>query len=467
MKRSSWILAIVGVVIVALLLTGYVVRRGKEKVSPYRTALIDRGDIHVNVSATGTLTAVTTVQVGSQVSGTIAALYADYNDSVKKGQLLAQLDPTFLKAQVAQSEADLQGAQVQLEKAKRDFEREKPLQAQGLASQAEIDQAQSAYEAAQATVKSSQAALDRARTNLEYATINSPIDGVVVSRNVDVGQTVAASLSAPTLFTIANDLTQMQLDASVDEADIGQVQVGQTVNFTVDAFPERTFRGVVKQIRLAPQTVQNVVSYDVIVLVPNPDLKLLPGMTANATFLIDEIDNTLRVPVAALRFRPPQQQAARGGSEQKPGQVSSQGSSTSAQAARGAAEGTGGRGGASGGSAGAGGRRGGGGFAGGGGPGGGGGLGSGGGGTPSDGGEWQGGSGGGHGRGATIWTLESGNKLRPIRVRPGLSDGNYTAVASDSLREGMAVVTGMTQATNGGQQTVNPFAPGGGRGGRR
>jgi HlyD family secretion protein len=449
-KKSSWILSIVGLVIVGLLLTGYFVRRGKEKVSPYRTALVDRGDIRVNVSATGTLTAVTTVQVGSQVSGTIQALYADFNDQVKKGKTLAQLDPTFLQAQVSQSEADLQKAQVQLNQAQRDYDRQKPLRDAGLASQAEVDATETALEAAKATVKSSQASLDRARTNLEYATIASPIDGVVVSRNVDVGQTVAASLSAPTLFTIANDLTQMQLDASVDEADIGQVQVGQKVTFSVDAFPDRTFGGTVKQIRLAPQTVQNVVSYDVIVLVSNPDLKLLPGMTANATFLIDEVDGAMRVPAAALRFHPPQTAVNRGGDRaqgQARGDASAQGQ-TQTRGGRDSSQRGGGPstpGGSS--------------------PGGG--LGRGGQGQGMRGGGWQGGSHEGHGPGAIVWTLEEGGKLHPIRVRPGLTDGTYTAVVSDSLREGMAVVVGANPSAGASQQTVNPFVPGGGGGGAR
>lgn len=428
MRRRGWIWPAAGLLVVAFLFTGYMIRRGREKVQPYRTALVDRGDVRVTVSATGTLTAVTTVQVGSQVSGTIAALYADFNDRVTKGKVLAQLDPTFLKAQVAQSEADLQKAQVQLQQAQRDYDRQKPLRDQGLASQAEIDATETALEAARATVKSSQASLDRARTNLLYATIASPIDGVVVSRNVDVGQTVAASLSAPTLFTIANDLSQMQMDASVDEADIGQVQVGQKVTFTVDAFPDRTFEGSVKQIRLAPQTVQNVVSYDVIVLVANSDLKLLPGMTANATFLVSEVDDALRVPAAALRFRPPQMAMRREGDSTR---------------ARKGGEGGTGRGSERGST----------------------------GGTPPGGPAMADGSGrGGPGmRGAVVWTLDGGNRLHPTRVRPGLSDGTYTAVSSDSLREGMIIVIGMNQSAGTGQQTVNPFMPGGGgtRGGRR
>jgi len=411
MRKRSWILPIVALACVAVVVTGWVVRRDHDQPAPYRTASVDRGDIRVQVSATGTLAAVTTVQVGSQVSGSIAALSADYNDHVKKGQLLAQLDPTFLKAQVAQSAADLQKTQVHLTQAQRDYDRQKPLRDQGLASQAEVDQTETALAAAKADVQSSQAALDRAQTNLKYTTILSPIDGVVVSRNVDVGQTVAASLSAPTIFTIANDLTQMQLDASVDEADIGQVKVDQKVNFTVDAFPDMTFHGTVKQIRLAPQTVQNVVSYDVIVLVSNAELKLLPGMTANATFLIDEADGVLRVPAAALRFRPAQFAGGAGGVPQ--------GSALQGQGQ-----------------------------------------------VPGPG---HGGPGQEQGRhGATIWILDPSGSIHRMRVQPGLSDGTYAAVSADSLREGMSVVIGMNQGAGGAaqKQTVNPFMPGGGRGPR-
>lgn len=307
MSKRSWVVLAMLVVVLGAALVAWTLRRDRKPESPYRTEAVQRGDVIVQVSATGTLNAVTTVQVGSQVSGTLSALYADFNDRIRKGQVLAQLDPTFLKAQVAQNDADLERARVQVRQAERDYARVAPMRDQGLASQAEIDAAQTAVEAARASEKSAVAALDRARTNLHYATITSPIDGIVVSRNVDVGQTVAASLSAPTLFTIANDLTRMQLEASVDEADIGMIQVDQKVSFTVDAFPERSFGGVVHQIRLAPQTVQNVVSYTVIVLVENQDLVLLPGMTANATFLVDEVRGVLRVPSAALRFRPPQE----------------------------------------------------------------------------------------------------------------------------------------------------------------
>lgn len=280
------------------------VSRKGAKPPSYRTEAVTRGDVRVQVSATGTLNAVTTVQVGSQVSGTISALHADFNDRVRSGQVLAQLDATFLRAQVLENRANLERTEVQYRQAVRDSARTFPLGARGLASQADLDQSQTAVESARAQVTSARAALQRAETNLRYATIQSPIDGVVVSRDVDVGQTVAASLSAPTLFTIAQDLTRMQLEAAVDEADIGQVKVGQTANFTVDAYPSRSFKGTVHQVRLAPETVQNVVTYTVIILVENDDLTLLPGMTANVTVDVDEARDVLKVPSTALRFRP-------------------------------------------------------------------------------------------------------------------------------------------------------------------
>jgi HlyD family secretion protein len=389
MRKRHWGILAAVVVILGAVVVAWTLRREQKPESPYRTEAVQRGDVIVQVSATGTLNAVTTVQVGSQVSGTIAALYVDFNDRVHKNQVLAQLDPTFLKAQASQNEADLERAKVTVRQAERDYARVAPMRDQGLASQAEIDAAQTALEAAQASQKSAEAALDRARTNLHYATISSPIDGIVISRDVDVGQTVAASLSAPTLFTIANDLTRMQLEASVDEADIGMIQVDQKVSFTVDAFPERTFGGVVHQIRLAPQIVQNVVSYTVIVLVENPDQLLLPGMTANATFLVDEARGVLRVLSAALRFRP----AAKPGAGRAPGAAS-------------------------------------------GGPG--------------------------------VFVLDENGRLHRMAVIPGLSDGTFTAVAADSLQEGMQVVIAATNGSAASAQgQVNPFVPGGMNRGRR
>lgn len=380
-------------------------RKGAKPPS-YRTEAVARGDVRVQVSATGTLNAVTTVQVGSQVSGTISALHADFNDRVRSGQVLAQLDPTFLRAQVLENRANLERAEVQYRQAVRDSARTFPLGARGLASQADLDQSQTAVESARAQVTSARAALQRAETNLRYATIQSPIDGVVVSRDVDVGQTVAASLSAPTLFTIAQDLTRMQLEAAVDEADIGQVKVGQTANFTVDAYPTRSFRGTVHQVRLAPETVQNVVTYTVIILVENDDLTLLPGMTANVTVDVDEARDVLKVPSTALRFRP--DGGAPGGRPGAPGaRAGGPGEARAGGEARRARE--------------------------------------------------------------RVFVLDGG-RLRKVSVSPGLSDGSFTAIVSDSLREGELVVIGRETASGPTQSdVVNPFAPrmGGGGGGNR
>jgi len=268
------------------------------------TATVDRGTIVQSVSTTGTLAAVTTVKVGSQVSGIIASLHADFNDRVTRGQILATLDPTPFEAAVNQTKAQLDRARIAAQDAEAKLKRQKALFAADLTSQDQLDSAQAAYDQAVAQVTELQAALERALTNLRYSVITSPIDGVVVSRDYDVGQTVAASFQAPTLFTIAEDLTRMQLACDVDEADIGQVKVGQPVRFSVDSYPEREFSGQVAQIRLSPKVSNNVVTYPVIVEVENRDLALLPGMTAEVHIQVAEAPNALRVPAAALRFRP-------------------------------------------------------------------------------------------------------------------------------------------------------------------
>ncbi|MCJ7509072.1 MAG: efflux RND transporter periplasmic adaptor subunit, partial [candidate division Zixibacteria bacterium] len=255
---------IVAVLVLTLLLFFILKGKSKKSEAKYITTEVHKGDISIMVTATGALEAVKTVQVGSQVSGTISALYADFNDLVKKGQIVAQLDPTFLKAQVAQAQADLEKAKASAELSKKDYERTSLLFEKNMVSESDKEVSLTNYELAKAQEKSAQASLDRVNTNLDYATIVSPINGVVISRNVDVGQTVAASLQAPTLFTIAQDLTRMQVNTSVDEADIGNVRDGQEVIFTVDAYPEQSFKGTVKQVRLSPEVVQNVVSYDVI-----------------------------------------------------------------------------------------------------------------------------------------------------------------------------------------------------------
>ncbi|MDD5087288.1 MAG: efflux RND transporter periplasmic adaptor subunit [bacterium] len=272
--------------------------------SPYRWGVADRGDVETIVTATGTADAVTMVEVGSQVSAIIKEIFVDFNSPVKKGQVIARLDPTFLQAAVSENEAALAKAEATLAQANRDLERITDLFGKSLAAQVDYDNALTAVDVAKASVQQARAALERARVNLAYSVITSPIDGVVVSRSVDVGQTVAASLSAPTLFTIAQDLRQMQIETNIDEADIGGLREGMAAEFTVDSYPDERFRGTIRQIRYAATVDQNVVTYPVIIDVDNPDLKLRPGMTANVTIVTASSKNVLRVPATALRFRP-------------------------------------------------------------------------------------------------------------------------------------------------------------------
>jgi len=300
MKRFvSWTALVVGLLIVAS-----VVRQCRNgDTANYQTASVTRGPITQAVTATGTLNPVVNVQVGSQVSGNIAKLFADFNSQVKAGQVVAQIDPALFQATVTQAEGDLANAQAALELARVNAKRTQDLFARKTSSQADLDQAMANLHQSEANVKIKQGALDKAKADLEHCTITSPIDGVVISRNVDVGQTVAASLQAPVIFQIANDLTKMQIDSNVAEADVGVLQVGQDVDFMVDAFPMRTFHGKVVQVRNAPITVQNVVTYDTVIGVSNPDLKLKPGMTANVSIIIAHKDNVLQIKNAALRYR--------------------------------------------------------------------------------------------------------------------------------------------------------------------
>src|SRR5882724_2973688 len=302
MKRFlPWIVLIVG-----LLLLLFTVRQcWQRNAANYQTTSVTRGGLTQSVTATGTLNPVVNVQVGSQVSGNIAKLFADFNSQVKAGQVVAQIDPALFQATVTQAEGDLANAQAALELARVNAKRTQDLFARKTSSQADLDQAMANLHQAEANVKIKQGALDKAKTDLEHCAITSPIDGVVISRNVDVGQTVAASLQAPVIFQIANDLTKMQIDSNVAEADVGVLEVGQDVDFTVDAFPMRTFHGKVVQVRNAPITVQNVVTYDTVIGVSNPDLKLKPGMTANVSVIIAHKDDVLQIKNAALRYRPP------------------------------------------------------------------------------------------------------------------------------------------------------------------
>lgn len=310
---------IIGVVVLAILgAGGYALLKGKGNDLKYRTEKVARGEIVSTVTASGTVNAVTTVLVGTQVSGTIKDIYVDFNSRVKKEQLIAQIDSATFEAQVEQARANLLSAQANLEKAeaalldaKRGMDRSRELFSKNMVAKSELDTSETNHETAKAQVSvakaqiaQAEAALKIAETNLKYTRIVSPVDGTVVSRNVDVGQTVAASFQTPTLFNIAQDLTKMQINSSVDEADIGKVKVGQPVEFTVDAYPDTTFKGRVSEVRNAPVTVQNVVTYDVVVKVNNPELKLKPGMTANVSIPVSTKKDVLKVPNAALRFRP-------------------------------------------------------------------------------------------------------------------------------------------------------------------
>jgi len=416
-RRWVWISALV-----LLLLAGGVTWRMLRRPPPlqYQTAAVARGPVVAKVTATGILSAVVTVQVGSQVSGRIAKLYADYNSTVKKGQLIAEIDPALFeanleqaKANVLQAEGQLKQAEANVLAAQRTYDRDKPLRGQNLIAQADLDTAETTLAAAKASVVAARGNLAQARAqltqsqvNLTYTKILSPIDGTVISRSVDVGQTVAASLQAPVIFTLAGDLQKMQVDTSVAEADVGKLTAGMEATFVVDAFPDERFRGTIRQIRNSPQTQQNVVTYDAVLDVKNPDLKLRPGMTANVTVVYADREDVLRVPNAALRFRPPPEMlAALGRSGSAPGRVAGRDG-----AGGGAA---GGRGGAT-----------------------------------------------GAGPGRSLWVLRDG-KPAPAQVTIGVSDGTFTEIASGPVQAGDAVVTGVESGGGGAARPASPAGPAG------
>jgi len=287
----------------------------KSKAYIYETSKATKGSIVNTVTATGTIEAITSVVVGTQVSGIVEKLYVDFNSQVKKGQVLAELDKTALRSGVQQSLATLDNAKAEMEYQASNYERSKALYEKNLIAQADHDQARYNQEKSKATLKNSQAQYDKALVQLGYATIYSPIDGVVMNRAVDEGQTVAASFNTPEIFTIAQDLTQMQVEADIDESDIGMIRMGQRVEFDVDAFPDEKFAGTVEQIRLSPVTTSNVVTYTVIINAPNPDKKLLPGMTANIVIYAEEIKDVLTIPYKATKFTPDAEYLARLGKE--------------------------------------------------------------------------------------------------------------------------------------------------------
>jgi HlyD family secretion protein len=445
-RRILWIVAIV--LAAGLITGGYLYTQGIGARPAFRTAAVTRGPLTAAVSATGTLNAVITVLVGSQISGQVRELHADFNSLVKKGQVIARIDPEIFEAKVHQVSAQVEAArasvlnqQAAVEKTRADLEntraalaaaraqtaksqvavvdsnrtlgRNRDLRQRGLIAQVDEDTAQAAYDSAVAQIDASkaqeqaqlsavraaeaqlkvseamlknamaqvtqnEAALRQAQVDLDRTFIRAPVDGVVVGRSVDVGQTVAASLSAPTLFTIAQDLRNMQVDTNVDEADVGRVKLGQVATFTVDSFPSRTFAGEVVQIRKAPLVVQNVVTYDVVVTAKNPEQRLLPGMTANVRIVIDQKESVLQVPNAALRFRPPGLETTERERPARPGGGS--------------------------------------------------------------------GPGGGRGGGATagrVWIVGPDGKPAAAAVQLGIGDGTYTEVARGEIKEGQQVIVGV------------------------
>jgi len=413
MKRA--IVAAVVVLVAGAALFFYLHNR-KPPAVKYETGKVTRGNVTARVTATGTLSALVTVQVGSQVSGRISQINVDFNSPVKKGQIVARIDPQLFAAAVENAKANVAAAEGQLAQAKANAknldlqrQRSRKLREQNLVAQADLDTAEAAADAAAANVEVQQgqlaqarAQLHQAQVNLDYTTIVSPTDGTVISRAVDVGQTVAASFSAPVLFTIAQDLTKMQVDTSVAEADVGKLKPQMMATFTVDAYPTDRFRGTVRQIRNAPTTVQNVVTYDAVIDVDNSDLKLKPGMTANVTFVYAEKRDVLRVPNAAMRFKPPAEllgppKAPAGAAAATPPAAPS-GAATAPSGARGAA--------------------------------------------------------GHHGRGPQlpsdqrqIWVLR-GERPTPVTIKIGVSDGTQTEVVEGDVKEGEEVVTDI--ASGGG-----------------
>jgi len=391
----------------------------------FRFATVERGDLQALVSATGTLNAVTTVSVGTQVSGQVSALLVDFNAHVKKGQLLARIDPTLAQQGVADAQANLAKLQAQSNQASRDQARNNELSSSGLIPANLLEQGGAALQVAQAGETSARVALQRAQQNLSYTSIYAPIDGVVVERNVNTGQTVAASLAAPQLFLIANDLAHMQILVQVGESDIDQIEQGQSVKFTVQALPGQTFTGEVRQVRLQSTTVDNVVNYTVVVTLENPDGKLLPGMTARVDFLVKSAVNVLKVTNAALRYKPSAELLAQFGAAATPASGTAAGTPSPAATS----------------GAGSGGMR-----------------------ARRD----QGGR--SASRAGTLYFLDAKGTLQVARVRTGLSDGFSTEVQGQQVSEGLRVIDGLASSNASAAQTpaANPMAGaqqgGGGRG---
>jgi len=306
MKKRTVIIVVSAFIVLVASVTAYAIWYGEKKDDvSWNTVQPVSGDIQTLVTATGTVNAVKTVLVGTQVSGVISKIYVDFNDIVKEGQVIARLDTRGLQVSLNEAAANLSKAESQLDQVNGEYDRDAVLYEKGLISKSDFDLSLSYSKSAEDNVTIAQNELSKTRINLNFATIVTPISGVIISRNVDVGQTVAASFTTPTLFTIANDLKKMQLQANVDEADISQVKIGQSVYFKVDAYPDESFSGTVQQLRMQPITLNNVVSYAVMIDAPNDNLMLLPGMNSNISIVVKEIKNILKIPVTALKFIPP------------------------------------------------------------------------------------------------------------------------------------------------------------------
>ena len=409
MKKILSIVVASAAVIVAFWYFGW---NSRAMESQYRFVAVERGDLESVVSSTGTLEPVTTVVVGTQVSGIISELFADFNDRVEKDQIIARLDTTLLESAVRDAGANLEKNRAQLRHAEAEFKRISRLHDQGISPEIDFNQALYERAGARASTLSAEVSLERARQNLAYATIYAPISGTVVERNVEVGQTVAASLSAPELFLIAGDLSMMRIMASVDESDIGKIREGQAVRFTIQAYPDEIFTGSVRQVRLQSTMEENVVNYTVVINVENPEGKLLPGMTATVDFLVESAAGVLKVANAALRFRPTEEMTARA----RQGRRGAAGESGSPP---GGSEGTADR--------------------------------------PGE--TAAGGSGSGRPKDVSLlWHLDAEGNLTASPVRTGITDGYSTEIAGPKIEDGMQVIAGITQGGNkSSASSTNPF----------
>ena len=467
MKRIGIVAAVLLVVAVTI---GFFLKRGKTEELTYRFVEVTRGDLEASVSATGKLSAVRTVQVGTQVSGQVAGIYVDFNDHVKKGQIIARLDPTTLQQQVREAEVNIERVRADVQQKKYELDQNTPLFQQKVITESEYNTSKYNYTVAQANMKSAQATLDRAKQNLNYATIYAPIDGIVVERNVEPGQTVAASMSTPQIFLLAEDLKNMQILVNVDESDIGSIREGMRAHFNVQAYPDRTFEGTVQQVRLQSAATDNVVNYTVVVRVSNDDGVLLPGMTATVSFEVQKVENVLKVPAAALRFRPTETMlaavgldsasrakrldslkaagvtpgaengGAMGGPNAQQGAQPNAGSPNAAPntAAPGAAPGgavaqnngaqNGQRAQRGNGAGGA-----------------------------MQGGGATAGNRSRNGGGGMLWMQDETGKLKIVRVRTGLTNGQETVVMGEGVKAGMKIIAGITSGGDAGAGAANPF----------